>query len=268
VGKSAKGRLLPNPNVLIEYGWALKELSYSRIISVMNSAFGEPTADNMPFNLRHLRRPIIYHLDKTADGEETAKIKENLVNDLYVALKTIVESGILTKPGESLKEFDSVPFTSNPSTFLQPGETIPDTRRIRASNENLILPNVQRLFLRLIPKVPLDKIRTSKIAEDLCRDGNLIPMGEFVESWSYTRNKYGALACYVEDGKIVNMTQLFKSGEIWGIDADCIDKNKLLNYYDIKFGFFPSTGFETIFVWSLNNYLKFAKDILKLTFAS
>src|SRR5208337_1262194 len=34
VGKSYGGRLLPNPNVLLEYGWALRELSYSRIISV------------------------------------------------------------------------------------------------------------------------------------------------------------------------------------------------------------------------------------------
>jgi hypothetical protein len=48
-------------NVLIEYGWALKSLSHSRIVPVMNTAYGEPVADAMPFNMRHLRNPIPYH---------------------------------------------------------------------------------------------------------------------------------------------------------------------------------------------------------------
>jgi hypothetical protein len=113
--------------------------------------------------------------------------------------------------------------------------------------------------------MPVENIRTGKFAEDLSREGTIVPMGEPLQSWSYARNRYGALACYVEDGKILNMTQLFKSGEIWGIDADSINKNNLMKYHDIKFGFFPSIGFETIFVWTLNIYLKFANEKLKLT---
>jgi hypothetical protein len=60
-GKRLDGRPTPNPNVLIEYGWALKSLSHSRIVPVMNTAYGEPVADAMPFNMRHLRNPIPYH---------------------------------------------------------------------------------------------------------------------------------------------------------------------------------------------------------------
>ncbi len=60
VGARPDGRPTPNPNVLIEYGWALKSLGYSRILPVMNTAFGKPTPDAMPFDMRHLRNPILY----------------------------------------------------------------------------------------------------------------------------------------------------------------------------------------------------------------
>jgi len=42
VGKRLDDRPTPNPNVLIEYGWALKSLTHSRIVPVMNVAFGAP----------------------------------------------------------------------------------------------------------------------------------------------------------------------------------------------------------------------------------
>lgn len=60
VGKSKEGRCLPNPNVLIEYGWALNSLSYNRIIPIMNSAYGKPTNETLPFDMRHFRFPITY----------------------------------------------------------------------------------------------------------------------------------------------------------------------------------------------------------------
>jgi hypothetical protein len=50
-GKRLDGRPTPNPNVLVEYGWALKSLGYGRIVPVMNIAHGDPIADAMPFNM-------------------------------------------------------------------------------------------------------------------------------------------------------------------------------------------------------------------------
>ena len=41
IGKRPDGRPTPNPNVLIEYGWALKSLGLSRMLTVMNTAFGD-----------------------------------------------------------------------------------------------------------------------------------------------------------------------------------------------------------------------------------
>ncbi|MFI5330802.1 MAG: hypothetical protein ACHQ2F_07175 [Desulfobaccales bacterium] len=262
VGKSINNRLLPNPNVLIEYGWALKALSNYRILIVFNSAFGEPTVANMPFDMRHLRNPITYHLNEAANDKECKKVKENLVNDLFGALKTMVESGILAQSNESQKEFDGFPYSSNPSTFLQPGETFIDP--LRPGTQPLTLPDVQRLFLHIIPQKPVDSITSSKIALDLAQTGNLFPMGRGEIAQAFGRNKYGAFACIKRDGEILNLTQLFKSGELWGIDAVSINKNTLMEHWEVDFGFFPSGAFEKLFVLTLSHYLKFAKEILKL----
>src|SRR5438034_10474649 len=50
VGKRIDTRPTPNPNVLIEYGWALKEKTHERVISVMNTAYGAPSGETLPFN--------------------------------------------------------------------------------------------------------------------------------------------------------------------------------------------------------------------------
>ena len=50
VGKRLDGRPTPNSNVLVEYGWALKALTHARIVPVMDTAYGEPVGDAMPFD--------------------------------------------------------------------------------------------------------------------------------------------------------------------------------------------------------------------------
>ena len=86
VGKTNENRLLPNPNVLVEYGWALKEVTHSRIIPVMNSAFGEPSWETLPFDMRHLRHPITYHVNDDTPNEERSKIKSELSDKLSTAI--------------------------------------------------------------------------------------------------------------------------------------------------------------------------------------
>jgi hypothetical protein len=78
VGKRADRELAPNSNVLIEYGWALKSRDYGRIVSVMNTAFGLPSAETLPFNLRHFRYPISYDCPPDADEASSRGISERL----------------------------------------------------------------------------------------------------------------------------------------------------------------------------------------------
>ncbi|MGJ4898644.1 hypothetical protein ACQR2B_28035 [Bradyrhizobium oligotrophicum] len=88
---------LPNPNVLIEHGWALKSLSSRRVISVMNTALGDPEQHELPFDLRHVRRPILYACTPGAKPEDRKKARDELTKHLVAALKAIFNDDVVRK---------------------------------------------------------------------------------------------------------------------------------------------------------------------------
>jgi hypothetical protein len=92
VGMRADGRPTPNPNVLIEYGWALKSLTNTRIVPVMNIAFGAPSAESMPFDMRHLRNPITYNCPNDLTDDARRQVRERLTVELERALRTVFDS--------------------------------------------------------------------------------------------------------------------------------------------------------------------------------
>jgi hypothetical protein len=68
-------KLIPNPNVMGEYGYALHAKGTPRILLVMNEAYGP--AKELPFDLHHLRHPEGYAVDEgVADGARRADRKE------------------------------------------------------------------------------------------------------------------------------------------------------------------------------------------------
>ena len=84
-----KGGGIPNPNVSVEHGWALKALGPRRVISVMNTAFGHPREHELPFDLRHVKWPILYECAAGADPEARAGTRKQLTRMLTGALKAI-----------------------------------------------------------------------------------------------------------------------------------------------------------------------------------
>jgi len=75
----------PNPNVLIELGYAYKALKLERILMVMNTAFGKP--ELLPFDLSK-KRVITYHLP--IGTKEKPSVRKELVKKLEKALRTII----------------------------------------------------------------------------------------------------------------------------------------------------------------------------------
>jgi hypothetical protein len=61
VGRRIYGRPTPNPNVLIEYRWALKKHGNAFILPVLNIAYALPSPLDMPFDLIHFRHPILFN---------------------------------------------------------------------------------------------------------------------------------------------------------------------------------------------------------------
>lgn len=76
INKGTQERLAPNPNVLIELGYAVKTLGWNRVVCVFNSVTGQ--VEDLPFDLRH-RRVRGYCL---AEGQEKIEPRKSLVRSL------------------------------------------------------------------------------------------------------------------------------------------------------------------------------------------
>jgi hypothetical protein len=85
VAKTVGGKYVPNPNVMIELGYALKSLGHERIILVMNQAEGGKR-ERLPFDLKHWRGPITYNLKREASEEVKKAVFESLRADLRQAV--------------------------------------------------------------------------------------------------------------------------------------------------------------------------------------
>ena len=95
VAKRAKGQLSPNPNVLLEHGWALKSRGWARMIGVMNTAMGHPDEHPLPFDLTHFKRPILFHCPPDATDEDRQAARLGLQKDLESALRLILDDEVL-----------------------------------------------------------------------------------------------------------------------------------------------------------------------------
>lgn len=89
INNQAVGRKVPNPNVLLELGYAAKSLGWSKIICLYNSEFSPVEA--LPFDIRS-RKPIVYNTSNSSSGE-----KQRVVSMLETQLAEIVDFGLEDK---------------------------------------------------------------------------------------------------------------------------------------------------------------------------
>ena len=82
-------KLLPNPNVLLELGYAIAHLGWERIICVMNTNYGGQ--DELPFDLKHRRWPLFFSLSPEAKPDERKTVKAKIIKDLEGAISSIAK---------------------------------------------------------------------------------------------------------------------------------------------------------------------------------
>jgi hypothetical protein len=85
VAQTAGGKHIPNPNVMAEFGYALRAKTYAALMPVMNTAFGPP--EKLPFDLGHLRHPIQYRAETTAEDAERREVRGRLSRKLEERLR-------------------------------------------------------------------------------------------------------------------------------------------------------------------------------------
>jgi len=96
-GISIEYRVTPNPNVLIELGYAISKIGWGKIILVMNENYGE--VESLPFDLRG-RKILTYCISsdtehKAEERKKVSSILRNGIRDIIVNLnrnETIAEN--------------------------------------------------------------------------------------------------------------------------------------------------------------------------------
>jgi hypothetical protein len=91
INSGAEGRKTPNPNVLLELGYAISQLGWDRILLVENTAFGSP--ESLPFDLRG-RRVVIY---SSTNATEKSEIRGLLQGRLETALRSVLGDSIASQ---------------------------------------------------------------------------------------------------------------------------------------------------------------------------
>lgn len=81
IAKTAAGKRVPNPNVMIELGYAMKVLDDQQLVLVMNGAEGA-ALKYLPFDLRHRRVPILFKLSKDSTEEQRGEVAKDLKAEL------------------------------------------------------------------------------------------------------------------------------------------------------------------------------------------
>jgi hypothetical protein len=253
------GRACPNPNVMLEYGYALHALGEGKIIGVLNEFHGSPK--DLPFDLSHRRWPIRFALSNN-NSHERDKEKKALRDNLRGAIRSIIS------------QFDEQPSTTgSPFQVTEPGDGI---GRLRHAQDYLCLPsNAQKAvwlkqgpysFLRFIPSSatePLGEVEAYKIAQ-----ANLQPMGGMrTRGWNAGRHTTGAVSYWtVHDTPELAMdaSELFLSRELWANDFYHVITSDHERGKELGFSYIPTGAFEEVLIDTFINFSSVAKKHLAL----
>ena len=261
--RSVGTRLCPNPNVMLEYGYALHALGEGKIIGVLNEAHGSPK--ELPFDLNHRRWPIRFTL-----VESGASDKEKEKKALKDALKNAIR-GIIS-------QFDEQPLPQVAKKTFEaalPGDGV---GKLRHHQDYLCIASGQTKpiwlkegpysFLRFIPSSEteaLGDVEAYKIAQ-----ANLQPMGGMRSGgWSSGRHTTGAVVYWTARDtpeSAYDAAELFLTRELWANDFYHVvssDREKAKEY---GFQYIPTGAFEEVFIDTFVNFVSVARDHLGLSF--
>jgi hypothetical protein len=101
--EAGETKLLPNPNVMGEFGFALSEKGWRRILLVMNEAYGPAKA--LPFDLGHFRKPATYNVATEKLDAERRSARNTLSARLEGNLEAVLDDILKAPPqvGESVR---------------------------------------------------------------------------------------------------------------------------------------------------------------------
>ena len=260
---SSGGRYTPNPNVMIEYGYALKTPGPERIVAVMNTHFGKPS--ELPFDMRHRRFPLTYDLAPDADSETRSRVRERLSTEISSAIVAVLDAHPRSAAEQPL--FERSPAFDGGATFVEADELFPmwvdgqgDTQRR--------FPTGPKMFLRLMPRHAVPQIGRAAILEVLA-GSELWPLGyRRYSGWGIGKNRHGGgyVARHPDDDNLIGaISQINLTQEIWGVETHLLTHAASRLWINRDYPVIPGALLREIFEDGLARYLKVARKLLGLT---
>jgi hypothetical protein len=257
----------PNPNVLIEYGWALNSLKFGRVLTVMNTAYGEPTAESLPFDMRHSTWPIRYHLSTGADVDAKRKEVERLARVFKKEIKLVLDSDkfkeSLPKPVQIAK-FEVRQPRNGQARFRAAGAELgllDDSLQAFLGNGSaatVTLGDGPAVWLRMMPEFSQEKTWPVKtLKSHATHQGRmLLPLGwSSFQGNNYVRAEdgFGFASSWPAEPSFTPATAFaFITGELWSINAFALSRGPQIPYV------------ELLFAECFQNFLSFLKTGLQI----
>ena len=228
VGERPDGRLMPNPNVTVEYGWALKSLGHEHIIGVMNTAHGDPGTHALPFDLGHLRRPILYHCPLDPTEEARRKARKDLASDLKTALKAVFDHARRPSAAAAPTFSPRTPEEGH-GRFRNGVEPIGEVHSrlplLNDSAQRVWLPPGACMWLRLMPLSPLKgpllstKIESALLGSERAPSALNFHDQPFSARAVRSHDGFGLCSKVDDQNRTDAVFYVFQSGEVWTLDT-------------------------------------------------
>lgn len=252
-GKEVGLRPIMNPNVAIELGYALKALDWSRIIPVMNTAFG--SVERMPFDIDRTRRwAITYELKEGASNADIKIARTKLAADFVAALQ-----GYLVAQAKP-KAFPERKPASSPAFFF-PEPT--NVASVGAAEDRIDfrIEHSSAFYLRVIPTKEL-----ARPLREIYLLNNVQRLGNFGKAFGGIQRQNEDGVCFFEmhgngsSGLVDSISQAFRNGEVWGVNTTILRQGQRDGRRMIL-----QTPIEQVYLDSLPAYLNFIKQVSGVT---
>ena len=275
----SEDKVIPNPNVMIELGYALSELGPNRIVCVLNANSGSP--DKLPFDLRNRRWPLQYELQKDADQISRSTQKERLTKAIQSSIESIANLRVREK-GRSLDQrFESLEkaLSELSGSFVDVARKVEvlaqasSTTHVHPDNSALRCDQLRRELIERVNTGGFERIESNRAAitlticsavprkplqifdhEDMLKT-RLKPL--YTSAWNHARYGDRFVTYSQYDGKTENATEIDCSGVIQAVDCWMISlgRHPLEEAVSSSIRSIPSVAFEKTIISGIQNYL-------------
>jgi hypothetical protein len=251
VARAESGKLVPNPNVMLEYGYALRARGYGVMMPVMNTAYGPP--EQLPFDMGHLRDPLQYRLEHTETNAERRSVRKDLSDKFENVLRLMIAATV-SKANDD-KPFAQAKAFTPPAFFFEPSEVVAEFGFHESKRDRYRFDSARAIFLRLYPAYADQPAVGRAKVKAIFTARKPWPMSLTIGGLA-AENTYGSIVIDPKgNSSIAGMTQGFPTGELWGVNSQpfvtTAEGFKIRDYVGM-------ISVEKLFIRALENYIRIA----------